>query len=222
MGDVMDKEKEMRRLKKERLEILKRNLFLLAFSNLLFLSGFKLLGFGFPFYKDSRKKYNVNVVCMNNYDYSRVTERYLYADELHIYSNRENKIYVKDKYEYDDDLYKRSVKVYKLGNVDDYNDVVDNYLDYVSDNNMIDEYVEINNKIDNKFIDSSEVMVRYYNIDKDKYIRIYESDFKNVACSTAFSLISFLMTVIIAYDCIENSHYINNDIKRLKKLKEDK
>ena len=217
----MKKEEEIKKLKRLRMELIGKNLFLIAISNILFITGFKMTGFGFPFYRDIKKRYNVNYVSINNYHDKHVIERYVYNKELHSYRKKINKLYLKDNFYCDGNLYKRCVKVYKLGEEDNYSDVINNYSDYVDDDDIIDNYTEISNYVDDRYTSGCEVLVKYYDINKEKYIEEYESNFKNIICSVMYTTIFFISVFSYSFDFLDRNKYINYDLKQLKKIKED-
>lgn len=216
-----DIKKEISKLKKERLELFKKDLFLLALSNLLFLSSLKISDIGLPYYKDSKKKYNISVTTLNNYNNKKVIDKYLYNKDLNDIKNKTNKIYIKDTYEYKDNIYKREVKVYKLEPQDNYESILQNYQKYIKKENIIDEYQEKNNNINKKYSNEKEIVVKYYTINKRKYIKVYESDLKNITCSVLYTIFSAISLIIVSCDFIYSSDYITEDIKKLKKIKEN-
>ena len=200
-------------------EIIKRNIFILTVTNLSLLTTMKLTKIGLPYYKDSQKKYYISTTSINNYNDKKIIERYLYNKEL-LSFKKDNKLYIKDKLEYQDNTYTRNVKVYKLKEEDNYEDILKKYKEYINNKNLIDEYQETTNII-KKPQQDYEIIVEYYTVDKDKYIKIYESDIKNNISSIIYSIALALTTTAALYDTIDNTKNINNSLKKKKKLKKD-
>ncbi|MEE3342695.1 MAG: hypothetical protein VZS44_01230 [Bacilli bacterium] len=204
-------------LKQERKEIIKKNLFMFALTNLLFVSSMKIIGLGLPYYKDSQKTYSVSITNINNHNHKTTIEKYLNNKDL-TSLEKENKIYVADNYKYEDKAFTRNVKVYILNEKENYEEILKNYKKYINQKQLIDEYHEETNRPNNN---DAEISIEYYTINKDKYKPEYESNLKNNISSILYSIVLALTTGIATYDSIDNIKSINYSINKAKKLKKE-
>ncbi len=208
-------DKELTRLKKEKLLLLTKKLLVLTMGNIIVISSLKASKIGYPYVLDKEKKYKLSITKTDNYNNINKIEKYIDWEEERKYKNKNNLLYIKDNY--NDYCSKRDVKVYNIKKDINYKTVINNYQDYSTSDNLVDCYTEQTNNINKT--NQKEIIVKYYSINKDDYIEKKEDIFKNILASSLFTIISLFNEIPYIYYSMLEVEELNNDIKNLKKKK---
>ena len=185
---------------------------------------FKLCGGGYPIKQDEIKKYKV-------YSLSKTSDNLIVKETYEKYINTPSSnanLTVYTPYEYIDNSYKRTVRIYKIkSNYEElYNAILNKDYDYISKNlNKYDEYIETTNLIEeeNNYIYEAEIN---YTDSEDK-LKYQESELKNAIISIIEFIITGSVGAVITkkreFDYLFNISDINydyeNNIVSIKPLK---
>lgn len=211
--------KELSDIKKECIINISKNLFVLSFFSALSPLASKSIGLGYPFVIDTNEAYRVSINQLNDNKKKKIKTKIVYRDELKEYEDFTKELLVFNNYKYDN-TYTRDVYVYELdSSIDDYQDVIINYKDYMIEDNMIDTYQENTYDIN----EQEKVNVIYCDIERDHEYDESESIILNIFSSIGYS--AFLINVLYIcggniYFYVKDSYDKSDDIKRkIKKLK---
>lgn len=193
----MDKD-NLELLKKELLQIredlfvnLSKRLFVFSLFSVIMPCVSKAAGFGYPFIIDTKEGYRVSINKIDNLGHKNNINRNVSKDYLKEYKDFTNKIYVYSDYN-GDCVYDRNVSVYEIdGEVSDYQAIIDNYKDYMIDDNMIDNYRE---GVDNSYLYNLEdvyVEIEYCDITRDEELDVREKTYFNLFITSGYIIFNF-------------------------------
>ena len=172
--------------------------------------GFKFLGFGYPFYKDTNEEYLCTKKEIDNFGNVRYDEQYGEFD------NMTNIINYYTKWQEDNGIYSRTVLSYNLGklSLEQINEIIDKEMIGVEDilGFPISGFIETKDNLTQEEIKSDEyIEAIIYNVDKNDYILVKESVDDNVSMSVLYFFVTLFSMYIPGYyrEKISNFNYFD-------------
>lgn len=175
-----------------------------------------LIGFGFtiyfslslPFYRQNVRSYNLQVTEVNDY-YKKTYNEYINES---LYKDKANTVYFYDKWIKEDNIYKRNIYKLLLNDID-INVLLNTDIDLLKENiilNNIEESVITSNEIPDSINEERKIII--YNLDKNDYILVKESEEDNMYSSLFFTIAAGLSTMYYSNYLLDKK---NENEKRL-------